>query len=117
MKKNLSLGSIAFLAGLIATLVLTLIPPFNGSGYITAFALLMAMFVAFLNITTKETQTAIWVMIALLLAGATGVYAGFSQVPMIGTYLANILQNVGGYLTIISVIHIIKSAVGIFNKK
>ena len=115
--KGIEIGGIAYLVGLFVTLALTLVPALNVESWMTVLVLVMAVVVGLINITAKETNTAVWVMIGLFLAGIAGTFTGFSQIPFIGEYVANILKNIGTYLTVICAIYFLKAGYSIMKKR
>ena len=87
----MSIGKIAFLAGLVIAVILA----FIAIPYASIILLVLGLLIGFLNVSAAETQTFLIAAIALLATNAAGSIAG---IPLVGLYLVAILANIGALM-------------------
>jgi len=88
----MSIGKIAFLAGLVISVVLA----FVSIPYAAIILLVLGLLIGFLNVSAAEATTFLIAAIALLVTNAA---ASISGIPFVGEYLVAILANIGALMT------------------
>jgi len=111
-KNQFSLGSIAFLIGVLIAVISAFMTLPSVAVFISA---IMAVIVALGNITMKETQKALWWAIGMLLAGGSGIAGYFTFQGL--TFISTILANLGAFFSIIAIIFLIKFGFTLFKGK
>ncbi len=84
----MNIGKIAFIAGVIIAAVLA----FVSIPYAAMILLALGLVIGFLNVSAAEARTFLIAAIALMTTNAVGSIA---DVPVIGVYVAVILNNIG----------------------
>ena len=89
-------GKIVFIVGLIIAVLTGILGETIGlsGGRVIGILLVAGLIVGFLNVTEKETHQFLVAALTLVLIGATDVPSLMGVLPVIGSYLANILTNI-----------------------
>ncbi len=88
----MSLGKIAFIAGLVISVILA----FISIPYASLILLILGLLIGFLNVSASEASSFLIAAIALL---ATNAAASIAGVPFVGAILVAILANIGALMT------------------
>jgi hypothetical protein len=96
MAKKMKIGGYAFLGFLAVILLISIVPEIIGA-WGAALTVVLALVVALLNITEKETMKTL--MAALVLAfGGTAIFASLGIIPAIGAFMVLLLTNLATYM-------------------
>jgi len=97
---------IAIIAGLAAGAIVSY------AGYITLLLVILGLIVGFLNIGDKEIQAFLVAAIALMAVGT----ANLAAIPIIGIYLAYIVQNIAAFVAPAALVVALKAVYNIARK-
>lgn len=89
------IGQWAFLVGLALAVVFAFVKAGNWEGIVTLVLVIAGLVVGFLNITEKETTPFLIAAIALMATSAARLEVINNLVPNVGTWLQNIVVNIG----------------------
>lgn len=105
-----NLGSWAFIIGLIIAVILAVIPGLEG-GILTTILVIVGIIVGLLNVTDKEINDFLVASIALIASGLAGDF--LSAVPVVGSFLQNIVNNFVILVAPAAIIVAVKSIIGL----
>lgn len=97
MEMNNSLGSWAFILGVLIAIIAGLAASSMGSeimGYMAIVLVVLGLAVGFLNISAKEVNNFLIAAIALVAVGA----ANLTSIPWIGSYLASMVLYISAFV-------------------
>ena len=89
------IGQWAFLVGLALAVVFAFVKAGSWEGVLTLVLVIAGLVVGFLNITEKETTPFLIAAIALMATSAARLEVINDLVPNVGTWLQNIVVNIG----------------------
>ena len=109
MARNEEIGALAFKVGVIVAIlsgiITALVPAFGG--WVPLILLVAGIIVGVMNINDKETHGFLVASIALMVTqGASGA---FGNIPAIGLYLVEILQNLAAFVAPAAIIVALKA--------
>ena len=117
MASQQQLGSYAFIIGVAIAIIVGLLVAGgqqsllgNMAGYVPLVLVILGAVVGFLNIKDKEIDK--FLIAAIALIGLAGTAGGLAEIPMIGIYLAAIVQNVAVFVAPAALIVAIKAIKG-----
>jgi len=120
---SFGLGGAAFGLGLLLTLILSVYPavrqlfsqyplPELTAGLSTGAMVtvtITAILVGLLNITVKETNTAILAAVGMSILGYSALATSLNMMPIFGLFLGGILQGVGLYAALVATVFLLKT--------
>ncbi|MBS3133070.1 hypothetical protein J4470_02990 [Candidatus Woesearchaeota archaeon] len=103
-----SLGSLLFLVGAAAAVVVGLLSPGGINAGITSVLILLGLIIGFLNVTTRETNSFLLATVSLVIVTALGG-AVLSRVAVVGVYLEGVLLAILTFIIPAAIIVALKS--------
>lgn len=103
------IGGWSFIIGLAIALIVGFLG--EASGIIVTVLVILGLIVGFLNVTDKEVHGFLVASIALLLAGGTGNL--MSSVPIVGSFLSQILTNFAIFVAPAAIVVAVKELIGL----
>lgn len=113
MKVDKELGSYAFLAGLLLSILLALVEVVAGVAWLIA---VLGIAVALLNIQAKETMKLLLWTVGMGVVGAGAIATNFAGIPIVGEPLAAIITNIGVFFMTIAVVFLLKIGYAMFSR-
>lgn len=105
------IGEYAFLIGIVIAVLAGLL--LQTGGWVAVALVVLGLIVGLLNITAKETIPFLVASIALLLARS----AGLEKLPLVGTYLGAIVDNIVVFVAPAAAIVALKTVFDLAKKK
>ena len=108
MAEGSKMGEWAFIVGVLVAIVVSL---FNVSGSVAGWLVLLlvvlGLIVGLLNVTEKETTPFLVAAAALLITGTAG--GSLAIIPVIGSYLQDIVQNIAVFVAPAAIVVALKA--------
>ena len=103
------MGEWAFLVGVLLALVFGIFGAGSMAGVLTLVLVVLGLIVGFLNVTEKETTAFLVAAAVLLLAGSANLTVIDGVVPMVGTWLQNMISNMAVFVAPAAIVVALKS--------
>ncbi|MBI3036521.1 hypothetical protein HYY73_02070 [Candidatus Woesearchaeota archaeon] len=112
-----SVGSWAFLLGVVVALLTGAFMPDRSNQTVTSFLLLLGIIVGLLNITTKETNSFLLAAVSLALVATLGSNVLREVVAPLGTYLGSMLDSILVFMVPATIVVALKQIFGLAERR
>ncbi|MBI2550623.1 hypothetical protein HYV83_05620 [Candidatus Woesearchaeota archaeon] len=112
-----SVGSWAFLLGVVVALLVGVFMPDRSNQTVTSFLLLLGVIVGLLNITTKETNSFLLAAVSLALVATLGSNVLKEVVAPLGTYLGSMLDSILVFVVPATIVVALKQIFGLAERR
>lgn len=111
-------GGWAFILGVVIAIIAGLASTFAAlySGYVLLVLVVLGLIVGFLNIKDKEVVNFLIAAIALMAVGTANLVSINMAIPMLGTLVQGIVQNVAAFVAPAALVVALKEVYNIANK-
>lgn len=108
MAESKKMGEWAFIIGVVIAIVVSLIKVSGTlAGWLVLLLVVVGLIVGLLNVTEKEATPFLVASVALLIAGTVG--GSLSVIPLIGSYLQAIVQNIAVFVAPAAIVVALKA--------
>lgn len=112
-----SVGSWAFLLGVVVALLTGAFMPDRSNPTVTSFLVLLGVIVGLLNVTTKETNSFLLAAVSLALVTTLGSSVLKEVVHPLGTYLGSMLDSILVFVVPATIVVALKQIFGLAERK
>ncbi len=115
---NQKVGGWAFILGVVIAIIAGLASTFAAmySGYVLLVLVVLGLIVGFLNIKDKEVVNFLIAAIALMAVGTANLVSINLAVPMLGTLVQSIVQNIAAFVAPAALVVALKEVYNIAKK-